>query len=729
MNVFGELVRAQMELLAADPSAGIKGRFIYNTVSDLMKLDNGTIYLTMVDLATAQTLTNKTLSGASIQAPIRLDAKQDTLANLITYAATAANGQFVYATDTKDYYSVVDNILVELGGGSSGSGINYILNPNAEVDTDGYAVFNDGVVAKPIDGTGGSANVTFTRNTTAPLRGDADFVFTKDAVNRQGQGASYDFTIDKADQAKVLVISFDADTSTNYADNDLGVYIYDVTNAQIIEPSPKDLLAGVNGKFNVEFQTASDSVSYRLIWHVQSVNALAYTVNMDNIIVGPNAKSYGSPITDWESFTPIVSGLGAGAISTANGSFRRVGDSVEFRVELQKDGTPGSGGTVVTMNLPDGLSADLTKGIPSAPRNILGVASFNSLIDTIYNIELSDAFSVRFTTGSVSFQGNDYTAGAIIRANGTIPIQGWGSTVQMSDVDSGRITAVRYTLPSSDAVIIGNRVDYDVEDYNTGQIQITTGASWQALINTSGFYEITAAALTNAVAAGVADQFFAIDCHLNGGRIATLGADYASSTATRHYMCGATITKYLNAGDIIDFRYNESLPAVNLVASGDNNYMEIKKVQGPNQVAASETVAARVTSSSGQSIPHSIFTALALGTVDFDTHGSMSGAGVFTTPISGKYKAIGSGLFDTIAWAINIAFELRVYVNGVAVTSIAYDTTDAALTKFVLVRGEELIDLNQGDTVDIRIFQNSGSNKTLITNSLYNYFSINRVGV
>lgn len=134
MNVFGELVKAQMELLAADPSAGIKARIFYNTTSDLMKVDNGTVFLTMVDLATAQTLTNKTLSGASIQAPVRSDVKQDTLANLVIYAGTAANGQLVFATDTKDYYSVVDSALVILAEGGS-AGVEFSLLNNLGVKT------------------------------------------------------------------------------------------------------------------------------------------------------------------------------------------------------------------------------------------------------------------------------------------------------------------------------------------------------------------------------------------------------------------------------------------------------------------------------------------------------------------------------------------------------------------------------------------------------------------
>ena len=71
----------------------------------------------VVGTTDTQTLTNKTITGASIQTPSRLDVKQDTLANLTTYASTASNGQLCFATDTKQMFQVVDSALETVGGG------------------------------------------------------------------------------------------------------------------------------------------------------------------------------------------------------------------------------------------------------------------------------------------------------------------------------------------------------------------------------------------------------------------------------------------------------------------------------------------------------------------------------------------------------------------------------------------------------------------------------------
>jgi hypothetical protein len=77
----------------------------------------------VVTEAASQTIDAKTITNASIEDPIRSDVKKDTQANLETYALTASNGQKVFATDTKTYYSILDNALVPEGSGEGGSGV------------------------------------------------------------------------------------------------------------------------------------------------------------------------------------------------------------------------------------------------------------------------------------------------------------------------------------------------------------------------------------------------------------------------------------------------------------------------------------------------------------------------------------------------------------------------------------------------------------------------------
>lgn len=100
----------------------------------------------VVTVSHAQNLTNKTLTGATVVTPARLDLKQDTEANLTTYALTASNGQICFSTDTKVAYQVIDTQLVPLGAGGGGVSLNWKANTNAPLDE-----FIDGFDLKSFD--------------------------------------------------------------------------------------------------------------------------------------------------------------------------------------------------------------------------------------------------------------------------------------------------------------------------------------------------------------------------------------------------------------------------------------------------------------------------------------------------------------------------------------------------------------------------------------------------
>lgn len=203
-------------------------------------------------------------------------------------------------------------LITSAGGTGSGSGNrNYLQDTssdNAESNLGDWTTYADAAATTPVDGTGGTANITFTRNTTTPLRQTADFKLTVDAANRQGNGASVDFAVDKADRNKVLGIWCDVDaTDENYVDDDLQVFIYDVDTDTLITPtSPSGgyKIKANKYRFRVAFAPAdTTSVNYRLIVHVASTNATGYSVYFDNFEVGPgNQLQYGFDGI-WKTYT------------------------------------------------------------------------------------------------------------------------------------------------------------------------------------------------------------------------------------------------------------------------------------------------------------------------------------------------------------------------------------------------------------------------------------------
>lgn len=195
---------------------------------------------------------------------------------------------------------------------------NYITNGHAEIGTTGWATYADAAGATPVDGTGGAPNVTFARSTTTPLAGDASFLLTKDAANRQGEGVSYAFTLERADNvmAQSMILQFSYETGgtfTTGTSSDIKVFIYNVTDATVITPS-QNYIGSSSGKVITTFNTVSTSSSYRLIFHVATTSASAWTFKLDRVIVKPIDTIVSSSGSD--STVILTDGNGFGSTNT-----------------------------------------------------------------------------------------------------------------------------------------------------------------------------------------------------------------------------------------------------------------------------------------------------------------------------------------------------------------------------------------------------------------------------
>jgi hypothetical protein len=89
-------------------------------------LDKSDVGLSEVDNTSDDTKNSATaeLTNKSLISPNRVDAKKDTLANLVTYAdTTGMDGEICFATDVGSYFGIKEGQLVELGGASAGTSI------------------------------------------------------------------------------------------------------------------------------------------------------------------------------------------------------------------------------------------------------------------------------------------------------------------------------------------------------------------------------------------------------------------------------------------------------------------------------------------------------------------------------------------------------------------------------------------------------------------------------
>lgn len=576
----------------------------------------------------------------------------------------------------------------------------------------------------PYRGTGGSPNVTFTRSTTTPLRGIADFNFAKDAANRQGQGVSTDFTIDSADQAKVLTVTFDYEVlSGTYADGDLTVYlIADPSGTPVvIQPAGYTIQSATSGTKMREiatFQTQASGQSYRLCLHVASTSAQAYTIAIDNVSVSPQKVVYGSPVTDWVSYTPTLGGVG-----TATGvsfKYRRIGDSISV-VGTFVTGTPTA--SSFTISLP--FSIDSTKAINASPAGMVirGAASFQGSA-IILRTDLST---------SVVYSGGQWTAvqlgltpqnGSVLFPSGETvsveffyPAAGLSSSVQMSNDTDTRVvsfqasTSAATSVTSSDTLIPFATVAQDTHGAWNGSDTYT--------VPVSGTYRVSVKLATNA-GAFIANNGSLIYIYKNGVSNKAVAEWAAGSSTTLGVLMSGSTTLTCNAGDTIKI-YAVSATTVSLNGLTSRNYVSIERLSGPATIAASESVQAQYWASANGTV--NATTPINFDSRAYDSHSAVTtgAAWKFTAPISGKYQL---NVFLYPNGAPGSSVLVVVYKNGSIFNSFGYVQASVVGSGASSV----IVEMNAGEFIDIRTTANypffgsatRGNNPCLI--------SISRVG-
>lgn len=582
-----------------------------------------------------------------------------------------------------------------------------------------WTTYADAAGTSPVDGTGGSPASTFVAQTDSAIRKNTNFLWTKTAVNRQGEGFSYAFSIDNADKGKVLQCSFEyLIASGTYADNDMSVWIYDVTNAVLIQPAPYLIKnSGIIEKFAVEFQTSSNSTSYRLIIHTGSTSALAYTVKFDNFILGPEAKLYGSAITDPITYTPTFTGLGTvtginfvswreGANLLVKGTFTTgTPTATEARISLGFGG--GNSNVTALSTLPTLSAAGTTE-----------VTNFSS---TVYKISALIEPSVSYIT--MGNQAN--TVGGLLKQNGNalfgasvtvsvllkIPIQGWSSSqVFSSDADT-RVVAALIGGGSASATA-NNPIIYSTVGLDTHGAYSTVTGKYTAPV--TGFYNINATGDGTAAAGTV--YYISVNANTTAGYNRPI---IAYQEVVNQGFSGSGKV-YATAGQTIDIRATN-----NTGSYGTNATFQIERISGPSQIAASESVSALYTGAPATGTFNSSFNTVTYGTKVKDSHNAYSG-GVYTIPTSGVYD-ISAQLLTLTTLIANQLVQLGVSINGTAPTYKAHYNATAAASSALVPFNIKSIPLLAGQTVAIQA-STEGTTNSLSSTAGNSYFSITRTG-
>lgn len=584
--------------------------------------------------------------------------------------------------------------------------VNYIPNFNLEINADGYIAYADAAGTIPVDGTGGSPTVTCTRNTTTPLRETGDLRITVDAANRQGEGCSYDFSIDNGMKNQRLLATLWYNSSdANYADADIKFFIYDVTNARLIRVNGEDLQGGKNvHRFSFD---SSDSLSYRLIAHISSTNASGYSVYLDEITVQPYKVVEGTISTDWKDYTPSTNGLGTVTFTTAR--WRRTGDSIQ----LELNGTTGTTtASEARIGLPSGfvIESGITvatfKGIASPLANTSGNFYHSALAtggDTFINIGIKSSTQNSLTP----LNGNTvYGTGQVFSIT-TLPIkiEGWSGEGALSEDFGGRDITVEAYGNDAEA-ITANTEDIPFKTFSRGVSTLwtnagNTGGNTTDAFTTpeTGWYDVSG--MVNLSTGTVLALRAYVDGSLPTPSVVLAVSDGVASDVA---FAGAI---YLERGQVLTIR---STAGITLVNDSAHKISILKRSNPQTALDDRAVVAARYTSNNSQSVNNN--SPIIYEDFEGDTHGAYS-SGIYTIPVNAWY---------TINCTMDVASNskaIAIYVNG-SETAFNFNAASDSST----VSATTTKPLSRGDTVECRNV--SGSSRTLSSNGARNYFSIVR---
>lgn len=568
-----------------------------------------------------------------------------------------------------------------------------------------WRTYNDGDSNVPLDGTGGSPNVTFVRDSSAPLNSTGDYRFTKGgSASRRGQGVSVDFTVENRHLGKVLQVVLDYElVSGTLATDDLRLYVVQDPNGTpvLVEPVNTSLQGTVSGygstRHVATFQTHVSLKTYRLCVHVRSTSALDYTVDFANFRVGEPSVSTGAVITEPTRYTPVIQG--SSTVTNDEVYWTRCGKNLSLSGRLQLGNVSSAefrlflpfiiSSEVVNLRVFGRIYVNTT--YTTSPQWILkGVGGQNYL-----------TLGVADTTGNNAFTNMNITSSfgtntILTFLCNEIPIAGWGSSVAMSsDTGDSRVVAAKY---NNNNAIVGGNATWNTLDFDTHNAY--TPSTGVYLVPVSGIYRVTATGSTTS-----GGEFFYFK--RNSVTVANGGQAYTGTAYTN-----ATTLIRCNAGDTITISYAIG----STVSTAVNNFVSFERISAGSQVlSASETVAASYYSAANQT---SLTTQINFGTRIYDTHGAVTTGSSwrFTAPMSGKYSILGK-----IQGSTGLGGHL--FKNNTKVVHFIYYMQSTGVTSF-----STTVDLVAGDFIDLRPSSSATVNGGTISSTDNSYIDIFRVG-
>lgn len=209
----------------------------------------------------------------------------------------------------------------------------------------------------PLTLTGGSSSLVMSRTTTVGevLDGAASLKVVKSAVNSQNQGISSTANVPLGYRGQIISIQFPFKVlSGTLVSGDLGFYIYDITNSQLITPTNNSISSGL---MKMTFNMPANTTQIRAGINFDSTSTSALTFSIDDIVIGPQEVVFGPSMTDWQPLSGLTMS-GVGTISNSSVMYKQLGDTYTIKGQLTLGTVAAS---LASINLPSSVRVDFNK--------------------------------------------------------------------------------------------------------------------------------------------------------------------------------------------------------------------------------------------------------------------------------------------------------------------------------------------------------------------------------
>jgi hypothetical protein len=365
----------------------------------------------LVTIDSNSVLTNKDIDGGTASNARRITLPQDTLTNL--QALTRKEGTLLYANDVDTVYYDNGTSLVPVGSGSGSGGINYVENPSAALNLDGWVA--------------SGAGVTVARTTTAnelPREPLASAGIRITPVSGTTDYVRYRFQLGDADKSKLLQIQWAQKSLVGYTSGDLVVEMWTNTLSNYggtytqLTVSSSDVPAG-DRVFAVTFTSTSADYYELRIRRASGTTAVV----LQDVNVGPGEQSVVAAITDWQDISSsFSSGGGIGTISNKEIYGRQVGDSLHIKGYFTAGTTTGAVAYLVLNDYTIDQSKLASGAAPSGDaRTQLGYAAviLQGATTNIYSNDYAPLLTYDFGTPNQIYFSAAAGSDAFIKGTGT----------------------------------------------------------------------------------------------------------------------------------------------------------------------------------------------------------------------------------------------------------------------------------------------------------------------